>query len=146
MSQKSAAQQAIAYAFSAYEPRTEYRFHPKRLWRFDVAFPGRLLAVEVDGGVWTGGRHTRGAGYQKDIEKLTTAYLMGWLVIRVTPDMVLGRAREKYPALDWIADALANRYVTGDSSCQRIVSLQPRPTPTRTPSRRRRPPSRGTRT
>lgn len=62
----------------------EYRFHPVRKWRFDRAFPAAKVAVEVDGGVWTGGRHVRPVGYQRDLEKLNAAVSLGWRVLRVT--------------------------------------------------------------
>lgn len=75
------------------EPVREHRFHPVRRWRFDFAWPDRKIAVEVDGGTWSGGRHSRGAGYEKDAEKLNTATLDGWRVLRVTSAMVKdGRA------------------------------------------------------
>jgi very-short-patch-repair endonuclease len=63
----------------------EYQF---RNWRFDFAWPDYMLAVEVDGGTWSGGRHTRGAGYERDCIKLNEAALAGWLVLRVTGAMV----------------------------------------------------------
>lgn len=66
-------------------PVTEYRFHPVRKWRFDYAVPALMIALEVEGGVWTGGRHTRGAGYLGDVEKYNEAALLGWLVLRCTP-------------------------------------------------------------
>ena len=69
-------------------PTLEYRFDPVRRWRFDVAWPARLAAMEIDGGTWSGGRHVRGAGYEKDCEKLNAAALAGWRVFRVTPAMV----------------------------------------------------------
>lgn len=64
----------------------EHKFHDVRKWRFDYAFPDQKVAVEVDGAVWTQGRHTRGAGYVNDLEKLNTAASMGWLVLRITTD------------------------------------------------------------
>ena len=64
----------------------EFRYHPTRRWRFDYAIPAKKVAVEVDGGVWTGGRHINPAGYINDIEKLNTAASMGWLVLRITTD------------------------------------------------------------
>ena len=63
----------------------EYKFHPDRRWRFDYAFPEYKIALEVEGGVWTHGRHTRAQGFLGDIEKYTTATLMGWRVFRTTP-------------------------------------------------------------
>ena len=82
-------------------PVRELRFAPPRRWRFDVAWPERLLAVEVDGGSWVGGRHTRGVGFESDCRKLNTAVLLGWRVLRVTPGMVASGE-----ALDVIAQAL----------------------------------------
>jgi very-short-patch-repair endonuclease len=75
------------------KPVAEFRFHPTRRWRFDWAWPDRSIAVEVDGAVFTGGRHTRGAGYEKDLEKLSEALCLGWRVLRVSTGMVRdGRA------------------------------------------------------
>lgn len=64
----------------------EYKFHPTRRWRFDYAIPDHKIALEVEGGVWTGGRHTSPKGFLGDIEKYNTATLMGWRVFRTTPD------------------------------------------------------------
>ena len=72
--------------FKGIEIVKEFKFHPKRKWRFDYAFPFLMIAVEVDGGVWTGGRHINPAGYINDMEKLNTAASMGWLVLRITTD------------------------------------------------------------
>ena len=70
------------------EPIREHRFAPPRRWRFDFAWPERLLAVEVEGGSFIAGRHSRGAGFEADAEKYNEAALIGWRVIRVTPRMV----------------------------------------------------------
>ncbi len=66
----------------------EYRFHADRKWRFDFAWPTTRLALEVDGGTWSGGRHVTGSGYAADIEKANAAALAGYRVLRVTPSMV----------------------------------------------------------
>lgn len=74
-------------------PVQEHRFHPIRKWRFDLAWPERMIAVEVDGGVWSGGRHTRGAGFVADCEKTNEATAMGWRVFRFpTPRVSDGTA------------------------------------------------------
>ena len=72
--------------FKGFEIGKEFKFHHTRKWRFDYAFPFLMIAVEVDGGVWTGGRHINPAGYVNDMEKLNTAASMGWLVLRITTD------------------------------------------------------------
>lgn len=69
----------------------ELKFHPKRRWRFDYALPEYMIALEVEGGVWTGGRHTRAAGFLGDMEKYNTATIMGWRVLRTTPDRLMKR-------------------------------------------------------
>lgn len=67
-------------------PVKEHRFHAVRKWRFDYAWPAQRIALEVEGGIWTRGRHTRGAGYLGDMHKYREAALAGWCVLRVTPD------------------------------------------------------------
>jgi very-short-patch-repair endonuclease len=66
----------------------EYRFHPTRRWRFDAAFPEKKIGIEIDGGVFIGGRHTRGVGFRKDCEKINAAGLLGWRVFRFLPDQI----------------------------------------------------------
>jgi very-short-patch-repair endonuclease len=70
------------------EPQREYKFSNSRQWRFDFAWPDLLLAAEVEGGTWTGGRHTRGSGFEKDCEKYNCAAIYGWAVLRFTGGMV----------------------------------------------------------
>lgn len=69
----------------------EMRFHPKRMWRFDYAIPEHRIAIEVEGGVWTGGRHTRPKGFLGDIEKYNTATVMGWRLLRTTPEELVSK-------------------------------------------------------
>lgn len=73
------------------QPHTELKFHVERKWRFDFAWwdnqhdPRRWVALEIEGGVWSGGRHTRGSGFAKDMEKYNEAAALGWRIIRVQP-------------------------------------------------------------
>jgi len=64
---------------------SEFQFHPTRKWRFDYAIPNLKIALEVEGGAWTNGRHTRGGGFIADMEKYNTGTLLGWRIFRVTP-------------------------------------------------------------
>jgi hypothetical protein len=74
--------------------RREYEFCPGRKFRFDFAFlnvaklGGASLAVEVEGGAHSRGRHTRASGFSSDIEKYNLAALMGWVLLRYTTAMV----------------------------------------------------------
>ena len=62
----------------------EYRFHPVRKWRFDFAIPEHMIAIEIEGGIYMQGRHTRGKGYQADCEKYREAVVLGWRLLRYT--------------------------------------------------------------
>lgn len=66
----------------------EMRFHAERKWRFDFASPRYYIAIEIEGAVWTGGRHTRGGGFEKDCEKYNEATLIGWRILRYTSKTV----------------------------------------------------------
>ena len=65
-------------------PEREFRFRPSRRWRFDFAWPEGKVAVEIEGGVYIDGRHTRGKGYERDLEKYNAAVTDGWKVFRFT--------------------------------------------------------------
>ena len=72
-------------------PTSEHRFDGKRRWRFDFAWPAFRCALEVEGGVWVGGRHSRGAGMLADMSKYNSATVQGWRVVRVTPQTLKSR-------------------------------------------------------
>lgn len=66
------------------EPTREYKFFPSRKWKFDFAYPEIKLAIELEGGIWIQGRHSRGSGMLKDMEKYNTATVNGWRILRYT--------------------------------------------------------------
>lgn len=66
----------------------DYRFHDKRKWELDRAHVQTKIAISIEGGVWTGGRHTRPIGYTNDCIKLNSAALLGWTVFRLTQPMI----------------------------------------------------------
>lgn len=70
------------------DPTPEYRFDSKRRWRIDYAWPDVRLAVEIEGGAWTRGRHTRGKGFLGDIEKYNALASSGWTLLRYTPAVI----------------------------------------------------------
>lgn len=79
----------------------EYRFHDTRRWRFDfVMLPLEAkIAVEIEGGVFTQGRHTRGKGFTEDLLKYNEAVMLGWRVLRYTTAQIHGIALEQVEAL-----------------------------------------------
>lgn len=90
MPHKSKLQDIIALRLKGlqFEFETEYRFHPIRRWRFDFALVKEKVAIEAEGGIWIGGRHNRGDGFLKDLEKYNTATVLGWRVFRFAPNNI----------------------------------------------------------
>ena len=74
----------------------EYRFHLTRKWRFDYAISSKMIAIEVEGGAYTQGRHTRGKGFVADMEKYNEAVCLGWQLIRVTPSQLVTMQTVQY--------------------------------------------------
>ena len=70
------------------EPVAEYKFHQFRRWRFDYAFVENKLSIEIEGGLWSGGRHITAPGYLRDMEKYNAATELGWRVLRYQPGVV----------------------------------------------------------
>jgi very-short-patch-repair endonuclease len=79
----------------------EFQIVPDRRYRADFFFIRARLIVEVDGGGWVNGRHSRGYGIENDAEKSALIARMPARLMRVTPKQIKdGRA------LDWILKAL----------------------------------------
>ncbi len=70
------------------EPKREFRFWEGRRFRFDFFFESHMLAVEVEGGTWVHGRHSRGAGFAKDCIKYNEAVILGFKVLRFPSEQV----------------------------------------------------------
>lgn len=66
-------------------PVFEHKFHPIRDWRFDLCWPQQKVALEVHGGLFSGGRHNTALGFLKDMEKENAAALLGWRILKTTP-------------------------------------------------------------
>ncbi|WP_445403247.1 DUF559 domain-containing protein [Acinetobacter vivianii] len=69
-----------------FEP--EYKFHPTRKWRADFLISNTRILIEVEGGIWSQGRHTRGTGYIGDMEKYNAAAILGFQVLRFSTQQV----------------------------------------------------------
>lgn len=57
-------------------------------WRFDMAWPNLMLAVEIEGGAWVGGRHTRGKGFLEDLRKYDAAQRLNWTIYRTAGELI----------------------------------------------------------
>ena len=82
----------------------EFRFFEERKWRFDYACEKYKVAIEVEGGAFTNGRHTRGTGFIGDMEKYNKAAELGWIVLRYTPSQM-----NEAKTFDQIINVLYNR-------------------------------------
>lgn len=64
-----------------------------RDWRYDFAWPDLMFAIEVQGGQWTQGRHSRGGNaYRDELCKLRTATVSGWWVLMFTTDDIVKKS------------------------------------------------------
>lgn len=64
----------------------QYRIVPDRRWRWDFAWPEKKVAIELHGGLWSSGAHTRAAGVQRDMNKANAATMAGWRVLYFSTD------------------------------------------------------------
>ncbi len=79
---------------------TQFKFHTARRWRFDFVHAATKTAIEVEGGSFgfglpckacgqrKQGGHNRGKHFAEDCEKYNTAIRLGWVVFRLTGDMI----------------------------------------------------------
>lgn len=66
----------------------EYKFNPTRKWLADFLITNTKILIEVEGGIWSQGRHTRGTGYIGDMEKYNAAAILGFQVLRFSTQQV----------------------------------------------------------
>ncbi len=70
------------------EPVAEHRVCKDRRWRFDWAWVEDKVALEVQGGCWTHGKHSRGKGQLNDFAKANRAVVLGWKLLYCTPSQI----------------------------------------------------------
>lgn len=63
--------------------KKEYKFDKSRKWRFDFAIIEKKIAIEIEGGIFTKGRHVSPKGFLNDIEKYNSATAKGWRLFRL---------------------------------------------------------------
>lgn len=60
----------------------EYKFISDRKFRFDYGHLRLKIAIEIEGGIYTGTGHAKIGKYLSDMEKYNMAQLRGWIVLR----------------------------------------------------------------
>jgi hypothetical protein len=89
-------------------PEREIYFTPERRWRLDFVWWGcgtnPDVALEIQGGIFGNGAHSRPLGYERDCEKLAAAQLAGWVVFFAST-----RQLKSGLALEWVRKALEMR-------------------------------------
>ena len=92
----------------------EFAIERGRKFRFDFAWPGAMVAVEIEGGIFgvgkkcekcgrrKGGAHGSVKGIRRDIEKYNMAALLGWRVLRFSHD----QANDPYKFCKELKDAI----------------------------------------
>tara|TARA_R110000824_G_scaffold43665_1_gene127440 strand:- start:923 stop:1135 length:213 start_codon:yes stop_codon:yes gene_type:complete len=64
------------------------------------------VAVEIEGAIWVQGRHTRGSGFVKDMEKYNEATFYGWKVLRFSTNDVKSGVALKFLKKYFLGDKL----------------------------------------
>lgn len=88
------------------EPETEQRLIEGRKSRCDFVWRSHRVVMEVEGGIWAGGRHTRGKGFIRDVQKYNRLVLDGWTVLRTTSNQI-----KSGEAIETLRQALDRREV-----------------------------------
>jgi len=62
--------------------KREYKFAPGRKYAADFAWPDQKILCEIEGGIWSYGRHNRAVGFNQDLLKYNLAAELGYRVFR----------------------------------------------------------------
>lgn len=60
----------------------EYKFDTERKFKFDYANLRLKIAIEIEGGIYTGTGHAKTGRYLSDMEKYNMASIKGWIILR----------------------------------------------------------------
>ncbi len=90
-------------------PKRQYAHNPSRKWRWDFAWPldhaeYAGVLVDIQGGTFIRGGHSRGVGQDKDYEKWNDA------VVRLYKPLLFGTLAMKHPedVVTFVAEVLCN--------------------------------------
>jgi hypothetical protein len=103
------------------QPVREYLFHSEKNWRFDFAWLNHMVALEIQGGTYTRGRHARGASMRKDYEKMNAAAGMGWRIFYADTTMLNPKTLPMIAAQ--IASVVHSPILMGDLERSRWIAI-----------------------
>ena len=111
-------------------PVTEYEFSSRKnkegmykRWRFDYAWPEYGLALEVQGGNFAGGRHSRGGALKQEYQKVNSAAAEGWRIMFTIPEWIdtrktpRGRNNQMTGIIKDLREALHGGWEMGNCDC-----------------------------
>jgi len=75
--------------------------------------------IEIEGGIWNQGRHTRGFGYSNDVRKYNDFILAGYKLIRFTSDDFMAITKYEYYIKDYIKMTIEK--ITGETYANRTL-------------------------
>lgn len=82
--------EVLGPASLAGRPDREYRPLPPRRWRLDFAWPSLRVGIELQGGIWSrGASGHKGKGHLRDMEKLNTLQVAGWIILQFPTDRIV---------------------------------------------------------
>jgi hypothetical protein len=73
----------------------EYHFCPMRKWRTDYFHRESGTLIEIEGGMWMGGRHQKGHGFSADAIKYNVATFLKYKLYRLPSSLL---------TIDYVAD------------------------------------------
>lgn len=90
----------------------ELRFDSVRKFKFDYGHWKLKIAVEMEGGIYTGTGHVKTGTYLKDMQKYNMAQIRGWMVLRyaygqennIKDDVLKAIERRKKEGVDFLGE------------------------------------------
>jgi hypothetical protein len=77
----------------------EVRFDPERRWRIDFCDVANKIAVEIVGGTFVQGGHSRGVGAKDDREKYNRLTVLGYRLLQYGQMSEMQEFKSDYPEL-----------------------------------------------
>lgn len=69
-------------------PTLQAKLIKTRRWQYDFTWEREKVIVEIEGGTWIAGRHSRGKGYLNDCDKQNAVMMLGYRLFKFTTDHI----------------------------------------------------------